>query len=103
MNSARVRRLTGKTKIALRVPACEIGWRVEAANWIARDGGEIGVAIGSFSQRRSERFFFPFAFGGRRLSDGFKTLRGQSLHGLSRLHVVTHRRAPGAKRAWPLA
>src|SRR5579864_1041133 len=103
VNSTGVRRLPGKTKVALCVPTCEVGWRVEAANRIARDGGEIGVAIWSFSQGRSERFFFPLAFGGRRLPDGFKTLCGQSLHGLSRLHVVTHRRVPRARRCWPLA
>src|SRR6202008_5084324 len=33
VNSTGVRRLPGKTKVALRVPTCEIGWRVEAANW----------------------------------------------------------------------
>src|SRR5579864_7660022 len=48
VDAAGVRRLPGKTEIALRVPPSKIGLCVEASDWIARDGSEVRVAIGSF-------------------------------------------------------
>jgi hypothetical protein len=59
MNAASVRRLAGKAEIAGGVQMLEIGVGVEAANGIARDGGEFLLALRAFLEGRIESVLFP--------------------------------------------
>jgi hypothetical protein len=49
VNAAGVGRLAGGGKIAGRIPVAEVGFGVEAANGIAGDSGEFGLAFGGFA------------------------------------------------------
>src|ERR1017187_4437920 len=46
MDSARKRRLAGDSLIAVGIPTCQVSLGVKPVDGVARDGGEIGGAVG---------------------------------------------------------
>ena len=64
MNTSRVGRLARKAEVARRVPACEIIFGVEAADRVTRNGGELFLALGAFTERGLQCVLAPgFQFG----------------------------------------
>ncbi len=64
VNAAGVGRLTGEAEVAGGVPAFEIGRGVEAANGVAGDGRELGLALGAFVESGLEGGLFPLVEAG---------------------------------------
>jgi hypothetical protein len=59
MNAARVRRLPRQTKIAIHVPVSQVALGIEAANRVARNGGELRLSFGRALQRGLQYLLFP--------------------------------------------
>src|SRR5258706_303890 len=85
MNTTSVGRFAGQAELGGRIPGRQIGFGVQPANGMARNGGEFGVAFGTFCQCWGESFFFPgalFRGGGSFLLGDF--FAGESLRGVLR-------------------
>ncbi len=64
VNAAGVGRLTGEAEVAGGVPVFEVGRGVEAANGVAGDGRELGLALGAFVESGLEGGLFPLVEAG---------------------------------------
>src|SRR5262249_44304975 len=86
----------GHSQVAIWIPVWQVGWRVKAADRMARDGREFVLPLGTLGEGRAKRVLFPGFFPFRRLTRFFRRIARRYRCCISATRV-THERPPPKK------